>query len=354
MDKVVYLTGAGAICAEMEHQGIESNLSMRGIGSTVSRMSESRKGPYSILRKNFSIPQDQDIEVILSLLEGHKGLDLSPFKTVCPELRQLFREYLLTEINGKSLVPKIHNSLLHIHNKYGPNMGENGESLLGILTLNYDSILDAAFHDIYGIIDYGYITTPPQEKPHSKVPLLLKMHGSFNWCIEKDELAVSGKFEQLDYKDKCTGWMPPSVYKKPHEKVFPELWEKASNLLTECDVLRVLGCSLRSEDFALISLIFSAQVMSKPFRIELIVPDTEVLGREGDAVNPSPKVGMMQRLPFLGNMQNLSSLTEYKEDSYRSQNPLKSWVLMKLAQIEKNIGHSLDDELINSNLMLGG
>ncbi len=54
MDKIVYLIGTGATMAEMEHQGIESYLSMPVIDEAVYEMSESHGGKYKQLHDNFS------------------------------------------------------------------------------------------------------------------------------------------------------------------------------------------------------------------------------------------------------------------------------------------------------------
>lgn len=70
MNKVVYLIGTGATMAEMEHQGLESRLSMTEIDEAVYEMSKSDGGKYKELHDNFALPVGMDIEVMITLLEG--------------------------------------------------------------------------------------------------------------------------------------------------------------------------------------------------------------------------------------------------------------------------------------------
>ncbi len=354
MKKVVYLLGAGAIKGEMSHQGIEADITMKGIGNNVLELSGQGNGEYWKIHENFGLPEDQDIEMMMSLLEGFDEIEASGFREVCEELRKLFRYYLITQITEKQVEPKIHSSLLHIHENYNDKMGETGERISGILTINYDSVIDEAFYTVYKAINYGYEFESNTYQGNENLPPLLKLHGSFNWKISGDKLIVSRDFEDKEYKDDFSGWIPPSVFKKPPGKVFPKIWQKAAKLVTNCDVLRVIGCSLRNEDFALLSLLFTSQLKSeKPFGIELIVPDEVAVGREEGFGKEEPIKGIMQRLPFLGRVRNFSALSVYREESFIADNIFLSWMLMKVREIELNKRESLDDDLINETLLLG-
>lgn len=353
MEKIVYLFGTGSTCAEMNRQGIEADVSMKGIGKNVIELSRAKNGEYCKLQRDFKIPEDQDIEIIMSLMEGFKDTDRSDFKHVCDELRILFRLYLISQISEKNIKPKINSSLLHIHKNYGLKMGAKGEELTGILTTNYDCILDDAFIEVFGGINYGYNFESDYYRKNEKVPPLLKLHGSFNWRLKDKQLLVSKEYENRMWDDDRQGWMPPSVFKKPSEAVFQNLWDRARELIIKCDVLRIIGSSLRTEDFALISLIFTSQLKSdKVFNIELIVPDKDALGDEEES--RVGKRGVMQRLPFLGKLRNFSALSVFEEESVKADNVYYSWVLMKLREIERNMGGSLEDEFIDNMLLMGG
>lgn len=348
MDKILYLIGAGAAMAEMEHQGIESHLSMEDIGEAVYEMSKTEGGKYARLHDDFSLPSGIDIEVMISLLEGCTFSESSSFREVCDELKKFFRIYLISQIMGKQLQPKISSSLLHIHREYGPQMGKSGEELIGILTINYDSLLEEAFCSVHGGINYGYPFNSKIYKSDSQLPKLLKLHGSLNWKIHKgnifrkDYLEISKEFEGEDYDDDYSGWIPPSVYKRPGG-VIESIWNNAVGLLTACNTLRVIGSSLRDEDSALLSLIFTSSLKNrestgKGFSIELIVPDIDAVGTEE---NP---VAIMQRLRFLGDMVNFSQLDVYPKGFISTGNVYKEWLQMQITQIERNIDAPLSDD----------
>jgi hypothetical protein len=186
MEKIVYLFGAGATSAEMSHQGLESDITMKGIAKSVLKLSEEKAGRYWNIHKDFGLPEDQDIEIIMSLLEGFTDIKLSGFQDVCNELRQLFRLYLITQITEKGVGARIHSSLLYLHKRYGGKMGTSGEELTGVLTTNYDSVPDEAYSAVHGGIDYGYDFQSDAFRKAETVPPLLKLHGSFNWRIEED------------------------------------------------------------------------------------------------------------------------------------------------------------------------
>lgn len=60
------------------------------------------------------------------------------------------------------------------------------------------------------------------------------------------------------------------------------IWNRALSTLAECDVLRVIGCSLSPNDLHLIDLIFKAQLERKTaFDIEII--DSEETGERARA-----------------------------------------------------------------------
>ena len=353
MKKVVYLLGAGAIKGEMSYQGIESDITMKGIGENVLRLSKENNGKYWQMHENFSIPEAQDIELIMSLLEGYTEEKSSGFKDVYNELRGLFRTYLITQITNRGVGPKIHRSLLYLHKNYGDDMGEAGEEMTGVLTINYDSVVDEAFRMVHQGINYGYDFQSNDYRSDETIPPLLKLHGSFNWKVEGNKLIVSRDFERGGYEDIYSGWIPPSVYKRPPGEIFPRIWDRAAKLIMDCDILRIVGSSLRNEDFALLSLIFTSQLKSGSiFNIELILPDRDAIGEEVTLEGMEPVVGIMPRLKFLGKMQNFSALPVFQKESYIAGNIFYSWVLMKLREIERNKGGSLDDDFINSMLLM--
>lgn len=348
MDRIVYLIGAGATLGEMEHQGIEGHLTMPGIGENVLRMSKNIGGKYSELHDNFALLPDIDIELIMSLLEGYASSEFARFKDVRDELRKLFRVHLISTITGGGVEANLSSSLLHIHEKYGPHMGTEGEELVGVLTINYDSIFEKAYHSVYGGVNLGFPFNSDIYRRGDGLPPLLKLHGSFNWKINGDTLDITEESGGQEYMDDYSGWIPPSVYKKP-EGVIKNIWNAAAGLLGECSKLRVVGSSLRNEDFALLSLVFTSQFeKNQVFDIELIVPDEDATGSEEN------RWGIIQRLSFLGRMINFSNLDVYPRDHVSTGNVFKEWIGMKLTEIERNMGASISgDAFLGEKLWKG-
>jgi hypothetical protein len=343
MKKIVYLVGAGATQGEMSYAGIEADITMAGISNSVLGMSKAADGRYFKLVEALGIPTSQDVELMISLFEGFSGHTSIPFKEVNRELRRLYRKYLVSQISSNITVPRLLTSLLHIHHKYKKFMGEGGEQILGVLTTNYDSLIEEASKRIYGSINIGSTFKSRDYKADSRIPPILKLHGSFNWKILPSGLKISRKTETSNREQ--NGWIAPSVYKKP-VGVFEAIWDMAEKLLVNCDVLRVIGSSLRNEDWSLISLIFISQVMTdKIFDIELIVP-------ERSATDEDTNRGIMQRLTFLGKVKPPSAMPIFSE-GIDEANVFLSWLLDEAREIHAKTIAIDEDPLMEEMLHWG-
>lgn len=332
MKNVAYLIGAGAVQAELELSGIESDTTMRGISENVLEMSRRINGEYYQLVQDFGLPANQDVELMISLFESFTDSKPNSFENVHKELRRLFRNYLISQITRKSILPRLLISLLHLHRKHGQHMNEDGENLLGVLTTNYDSVIEKAFCKVHKGLNCGCRFISEDYSLDKTVPYLLKLHGSFNWRINTNKLKISKTFERETHEDDYSGWIPPSVYKKPSTRLFQDIWDRSRKLLTHCDILRVIGSSLRNEDWCLISLIFTSQISSKreggkAFEIELIVPEHSAVGSENQP-------GIMRRLPFLADLKPLSALPVFEEDMLQG-NTFHNWLLKKANEIDR-------------------
>ena len=331
----------------MDRQGFTERTLLKDLGVCVYEWSKEREGEYGKLCTAFGIPPDQDIEIMISLFES--GSDNNTrFGEIAGEIKRFYRTCLLERITRQNVSPIIIGNLLHIHRKYGQYMGENGEELLGVLTTNNDRLIDQAFchKETYNGLNYGYPFTSKQYNRDQNAPLLLKLHGSFNWRIKSDtKLIVSDEYETKE-DDDFSGWIPPSVFKKPIETpVFKEIWRKARELLDNCDVLRVVGCSLRNEDIQLLSLLFRSQVYAatsgrQPFQIELIIPEKSAQGGDREP-------GVIQRVRFLSRPKSLSELYVFKEEfDQQNSNPYYYWVDKMISWIEERGIRISDDEFI--------
>jgi len=350
MKKIVYLFGTGATIAEMQHQGIESHLSMSEIEMNIRELSATEGGKYEALYRKFSLTPSLDIEWVISLLDGCTLSETIRFKDVSSELKLLFRRYLIAQITERKIDPKISSCLLHLHKKYGNKMGDNGELLTGLFTLNYDDFLEEAINVVHGGINCGIGFKSKDYKCNLNAPPLFKLHGSLNWKINKhilqsQKLEISKDYQKILYQDDNSGWMPPSVYKRP-QGAFENMWNRASILLENCDILRVIGSSLRSEDSALLSMIFTSQVKSeKPFKIELIVPTKDAIGSDE---NP---IGITQRVNFLAGLTSFTDLDIIPKDFIdpgSTGNIYKQWIELKIDEIQQNLGVPLSEDIFLS------
>ena len=346
VNKVVYLFGSGATQAEMELEGFTTDkVTMGGINNAVFDLSTKRNGEYSKLIGKLGIsPYDQDVEHLMSLFQdGFKNNDVG-FIKVYEELKHFFREHLISSITLNNIKPRIASTLMYLHKEYGSSLGENGEKISGILTTNYDGVIDEALNSVYGGVRYGQKFFSSDYSENKQCPYLIKLHGAFNWQIKNSKLYISKKFGRRINVGDHTGWMPPSVYKKPEEHHFKILWQKAKDLLLGCNTLRVVGSSLRNEDWSLISLIFASQVRCKePFTIELIIPNKEAVS-EG---------GVMERLRFLAKMKNFNSLPIIERDETIGKNVFHYWILKKIHELERKKLDPTGDKFINKSGILG-
>lgn len=143
------------------------------------------------------------------------------------------------------------------------------EELIGLLTLNYEDLIERSAQNIINGVNY-IINIKTQNTnlqiDKNKIPIL-KLHGSFNW---KKEFPIS--VNDIIKNNEDVLWIPPGVEKERTEYPFNILWGKAQELL-DCDILRIIGCSLNRNDWHLVSLLYITQKLNtnkKEFIIELI------------------------------------------------------------------------------------
>lgn len=315
----MYLFGTGATQAEIIHSGWPGNIVMSNINSKVHDESKTNNGEYAKLIEELSIsPDDVDIEQFISLFEDFIESENKKFSKIMEEIKKYFHSSVIKNLlnkDGEYVPSNLSTALISLHKKYSRFMGENGEELLGILTVNFDSLLENALMKSHDGINYGIDIKYNEIIKLDKIPQLIKLHGSFNWR-GVEQIEASPKYEKMD-PDEKSRWLRPSVFKKP-TSIYQELWKNASKLLLDCDILRVVGCSLRTEDWALISLIFQSQVEStKRFGIELILPDDSA-------------ESIRQRLPFLSRVKPIDEIYRTEFDK---TNVFKSFVLRKFNEV---------------------
>lgn len=351
MKKIVYLLGAGATQAEISFSGIGADVTVGGVNRNILEISRRNNGGYYNLLQDLGLPAEQDVELIMSLFEGYRKNNPSSCLKAYREIRKLYRHHIVSEIFRKKVPPRLLSTLLYLNSKFGKDMGKDGEEITSILTTNYDNLAEESSNKVYGGVNYGVMFDSNEYHRCISTPYILKLHGSFNWKITENKLRISSRY-QIANEDNlsCLSWVPPSVYKKPSDdnKVFSKIWNQAAKLLVSCDILRVVGSSLRNEDWSLISLIFSSQIKNnKKFEIELIVPIEDATG--GDDNSP---LAIMTRLKFLGMLKDFAHLPlTFEEGDLKQPNVFHCWLSKKIQEIRLKNNTVVSDMFLKENFL---
>jgi hypothetical protein len=259
--RIVYLFGAGATHAEVAAIEIETDEMKVGLGMgnvTKRVMLETQKENFfDCVRMFLGTEDNTNIELLISLFESN-GNDI---EGSTDKIVNRLKELVQNDIT-KMLTPErfkkfsLHKALFELH-----KIISDKEALHGIITLNYDTVLDEAYEEHYGYKpDYSFSSL--REKSPSgeeKIPLL-KLHGSFDW----GSIKIAGRLRPVSI-------IPLGANKNYLRLPYNFIWGRALEILAECDILRVIGCSLNPNDIHLIDLLFKAHVAKgKPFQIQLI------------------------------------------------------------------------------------
>lgn len=329
--RIVYLVGAGATQAEIDHQGgVGLNLLMgdvKKLGDGLATRIIGKAEKYHRLNDKSIADNPTDVEKLISLLDN-TGLNVH--KEAAHELRRLYFHEILDGLTKAEVLnePELAILVLRMHND--STFKENVEQLAGIISLNHDWLYQIASNRVFGGIHLGFDFRSTSFKQAEEAPLIIKPHGSFNW---RSGLPI--KVNALDsntplYKD--TLWIPPTILKESRGYPYNKLAGLAHELLAmRCDVLRIVGCRLSQNDWNIVSLLFNAQyyqgINKNPrFRVELIMsPDS---GKE-----------ITKEYSYLQNIFSIENLTDgdfsqYKEDGWKKQsalaNAFKFWLRTKI------------------------
>jgi hypothetical protein len=152
----------------------------------------------------------------------------------------------------------LHKALFELH-KHNDN-----ETIIGLISLNYDTVLDGAYRRLYGEPDYSF--SFPTSK--SDKPPLLKLHGSFDW----EAIEINGRKRKIPI-------IPVGISKNYLRLPYNFIWGRALEVLAGCDILRVVGCSLSHNDIQLIDLLFKAH-LEKGTAFEIQIISSEPTGQD--------------------------------------------------------------------------
>ncbi len=313
--RIVYLFGAGATHAEL--QNISPDLPKeRGllVSALSARVIEKARRDERYLREVATVSGTSgslNIEMLISLIENSKIRGWE-YKT-----RRL-KDWVREDIEGILSTRKtrrfyLHKALLELHNH--PDT-QRRERLTGLISLNYDDVLDTAYEQYYGPARYCFsLSECPQD---GEVPLL-KLHGSFNWKNRK----IRGRNRSIEI-------IPLGSTKNYIHPPYGCIWNQALETLIGCDTLRVIGCSLSQNDFHLIDLLFKAHIeRGTPF-------DIEVIGRDSAGATIKGNYG------FFPGVKTLTEIPGNLVSEADPTNPFWTWLRYKSVALlgEEGVGHT--------------
>jgi hypothetical protein len=257
--KVVYLFGAGATQAVLKSINPSLSLLTQDIQDKI-RLDYSPKG---LDKKIWSaLITTPDIEHLISVLESQHNYSASE------RIRKYYRDAIIGIIVGSPELRKLptknlYSVLIDLHK----NINELDEELLCFITLNYEDILEKTIKTLFRLkIDYSLY--PDRSNHRSDTIKVLKLHGSFNW---QNTRPITVK--KMTSRSSNALWIPPGVEKRKDNYPFNLLWGQATESLMQCDILRIVGCSLSRNDWGLIPILYTVQQFSnigKKFEIEII------------------------------------------------------------------------------------
>ena len=263
--RVVYLLGAGASQADISLKDETISILMSSIREGIVRRIDREKIGILEKVKNELVKEDLDVEHLITLYES---TGISEHENIAKKLKSLFWKEIRDRISklGPNYQPRLLAALIDMH-----EISELNERLHGILTLNYEGLIEKAIQLVRpGAINYGLTIISKVRSPKTGHPVpLIKLHGSFNW---KNEFPIALRSEGSIRSAENVLWIPPGVEKKRERYPFNILWGKARELL-DCDILRIVGCSLNRNDWQLVSLLYTTQQLNthqKEYIIELI------------------------------------------------------------------------------------
>jgi hypothetical protein len=309
--KIAYLFGAGATHAEL--QNIEPDLLKEKtsllIKDVSSRVIDAARRDVSYIKDLEMVSGTKgslNIELLISLIENSK---IHGWDKKTQLLKGLVRddiEAILTKSRTRRFY--LHKALLEFHKLKST---QKHEKLIGLISLNYDDVLDQAFREFYD--DPNYCFSLDADAFSSDGIPLLKLHGSFNWS----DKSIRGRKRTIEI-------IPLGANKDYLHAPYGFIWNRTLEILIECDTLRVIGCSMSPNDVHLIDLLFKAHLeRKKPFAIEIISSDrtAETIKRD---------------YGFFPKIKKLTELEPQLVPEPDPPNPFRTWLRHKCLNMMKD------------------
>ena len=257
--KVAYLFGAGATHAEIQNLEpspsetffYKNGLLISNVSQRVIKSAQKARGFKKNVEFVTSTEGSLNIELLLSLLELNRipGAE-SKVKTLHKLIRGDIEKILSKRKKNRFY---LHKAFFELHSSI-----KEEEELLGVISLNYDDVLDEAYMrlKLNGESPPNYCHT---SKKGPGVPLL-KLHGSFNW----DNIKTTRKSKPVSI-------VPLGINKNYLIPPYNFIWSRSFEVLSQCDILRIIGCALSQNDIGLIDLLFKAHLeRDESFEIQIV------------------------------------------------------------------------------------
>jgi len=298
--RIVYLFGAGATHAELQNiapvVAEKQGLLVSHVSSRVIERARREPGYVKDVAMVSGTSGSLNIELLISLIENSK---IRGWEHKAHRLKDLVKrdiEGILTEPRTRRFY--LHKALLELHNH--PTL-QAKEELTGLISLNYDNVLDTAYKDYYGRPRYCF-SLDTDDVVIAAIPLL-KLHGSFGWTNQ----SIRGRRRTIDI-------IPLGSTKSYIHPPYGCIWNQALETLIGCDTLRVIGCSLSQNDFHLIDLLFKAHLeRGNAFEMEIIAGDN--IGEE-----------IRRTYGFFPDIKSLTEIKGILIPERNPENPFKAWL----------------------------
>jgi len=328
--KIIYLFGAGASHAVVNDCNPTKGLMTSDI-QTVIQNKYQNKYNFDNEVWNALIMENNDVEHLISYLEFKYDYASSNL------VRKYYREAIIRLSNGFAGNPpksNLYSVIMDMHLNIETLKSE--EDLQCFISLNYEDILEKTIIKYYNRnINYNF-NRNTENPTDIKV---YKLHGSFNWSNDRP-VSIAGRM--TDVKSEKALWIPPGVDKKKENYPFNLLWGDAvEQLLNNCDILRVVGCSLNRNDWGLIPILYDIQKFNshgKNLLIEIID-----FKRTSDKIKENYKylkvIGLDENAEIINYMNSVYGINDQTEiDSYLDSeiNPMKFWIEAKLNALYSN------------------
>ena len=307
--KIAYLFGAGATHAELlvldpDLESNEQGLLISDVSKRVMFKASLNADYVRGIEVVSGVAGSLNIELLITLIENSKIPDWS-------EKTDLLKRLIRQEIESALPASRtrqfcLHKGLLELHSHA---KSQAREDLIGLVSLNYDSVLDLAYRAVFGY-DVNYCLSRDMDAAAQDGIPLLKLHGSFNWTNQQ----VLDKRRDIEI-------IPLGSSKSYLHPPYGFIWNRALDILAKCDSLRIIGCSLSLNDVHLVDLLFKAQLERRQaFDIEVIGPD-----EAGDVIKSN--------YGFFPNIKRLSDLGVPSTSAVGPKNPFKTWLAYKATSI---------------------